>query len=102
MKVRRMVSSVSLREIYEQPGEFTAKMLIDPAASQGIESVEVEVRDSDGKKMSFDSKRWGTKLTVSFVIDAGTPDGVSVIDFTLHPRNRPIVRERFSFWVIKD
>lgn len=58
--------------------------------------------------MLFEAKRWGTKLTVSFVIDSTTPDGVSVIDLTLVARSsgnsvpQKVSRERLSFWVIKD
>lgn len=99
---RPIVSSVSLREIYAQRGEYTAKLAIDPASSQNIESVVVDVRNSDGERMDFQSKRWGTKLAISFVIDARTPDGVSIIDLTLRARNQKLSRERLSFWVIKD
>lgn len=99
--MRRVVSPISLRKVYAQPGEYTVKMIIDPALSQGIESVSVEVRNSDGGRMAFAAKRWGTKLTVSFTIDATTPDGVSIIDLTLLRPRADAVRERLSFWVIK-
>lgn len=76
-------------------------MIIDPSFSQAIERVEVDVRNSDGKKMKFEAKRWGTKLTVDFKIDETTPDGVSVIDLTFRWKDRDSTRERLDFWVIK-
>ncbi len=76
-------------------------MIIDPAVSASIEEVDVEIRNSDGKVMDFTSRRWGTKLTVSFKIDAGTPDGVSVIDILLRRKDEPTIRERLDFWVVK-
>lgn len=98
---RTIVSPISLREVYAQPGEYTAKMLIDPSVSLMIDSVATEIRDSDGLPMRFSSRRWGTKLTLSFEIDSSTPDGVSIIDLRLRKRSGPVVRERFSFWVFK-
>lgn len=93
---------MSLRDVYAQKGEYSVKMAIDPAASQNIETVIVDVRNSDGERMAFEHKRWGTKLTISFTIDAQTPDGVSIIDLTLRTRNQKLTHERLSFWVIKD
>jgi hypothetical protein len=98
---KKIVSSVSLREVYHHQGDFSAKMIIDPSFSQAIERVEVDVRNSDGKKMKFEAKRWGTKLTVDFKIDETTPDGVSVIDLTFRWKDRDSTRERLDFWVIK-
>lgn len=95
-----VLSPVNLREVYQLQGEFTVKMIIDPSLSQAIEGVEVDVRNSDGNKMQYSAKRWGTKLTVSFVIDDSTPDGVSVIDVTMRRRGNQ-TRERFGFWVVK-
>ncbi|HEU5118690.1 MAG TPA: hypothetical protein VFT74_19000 [Isosphaeraceae bacterium] len=104
VQVRRsakgVLSPVNLREVYQLPGEFTVKMMIDPALSQVIEGVEVDVRNSDGRKMQHSAKRWGTKLNVTFVIDDSTPDGVSVIDVTMRRRGQ-LSRERFGFWVVK-
>lgn len=99
--MKRLVSPVSLREVYAQPGEHTVKMLIDPAESSGIESVAVDVRNSDGATMPFTYKRWGTKLTIGFTTDSTTPDGVCIIDLMLRRPKSAAVRERFSFWVVK-
>ena len=98
---RKIVSPVSLREVYHVPGEFSAKMIIDPAVSPLIEKVDVDVRNSDGRTMEFTARRWGTKLTVSFKIDQSTPDGVSVIDILLRKKDGEPVKERLDFWVIK-
>jgi hypothetical protein len=98
---KKIVSPVSLREVYHQQGEFSAKMIIDPVVSPNIERVDVDVRNSDGKTMKFVAKRWGTKLTMSFTVDGETPDGVSVIDIRLMTRDGSVVRERLDFWVIK-
>lgn len=95
------MTPVTLRDVYAQQGEYTVKMVIDPATSQNIEAVAVDVRNSDGGRMDFEHKRWGTKLTLSFKIDAQTPDGVSIIDLTLRNRNQKLTHERLSFWVIK-
>ena len=101
--MRRLVSPVSLREVYAHPGEHTVKMLIDPAQSPTIESVFVELRNSDGRPMPFTFKRWGTKLTVGFTTDSRTPDGVCVIDLTLRrARSEQVIRERLSFWTVKE
>ena len=98
---KRVVSPVSLREVYHLQGEFTAKMIIDPALSPMIERVDVDMRNSDGKMMRFDYRRWGTKLTVSFVIDEGTPDGVAVIDLLLRRKDAPSIKERLDVWIVK-
>ena len=102
MKPGPIVSSINLREVYAQTGEFTAKMLIDPRQSQGIESVSVDIRDSDGLPMRFSHRRWGTKLTLDFVIDRKTPDGVSLVYLGMRRRDGSMVQERLSFWVIKE
>jgi len=99
--VKRVVSSVTLRETYAQLGEYTAKFIIDPAVSTGFDSVAIHVRDADGNPMVFSFKRWGTKLTISFVIGPETPDGVSIIDLVLRRPKLDSVRERFAFWVVK-
>jgi hypothetical protein len=99
--VRRIVSPVSLREVYQHQGEFSAKMIIDPAVSPSIEDVEVDIRNSDGRTMEFTARRWGTKLTVTFTIDSTTPDGVCAIDFLLKRRDEGPIRERLSFWTVK-
>lgn len=98
---KKIVSPVSLREVYHLQGEFSAKMIIDPAVSPSIEGVDVEIRNSDGKQMEFTARRWGTKLTVSFEIDQTTPDGVSVIDINMKMKDGRLVRERLDFWVVK-
>lgn len=98
---KRIVSPVSLREVYHVQGDFTAKMIIDPGMSPMIERVDVDVRNSDGKTMDFDYRRWGTKLTISFKIDGNTPDGVSVIDLLLRRKDGPPIKERLDFWVVK-
>ena len=98
---RRIVSPVSLREVYHEPGEFAAKMIIDPNMSPSIERVDVDIRNADGRSMEFTARRWGTKLTVSFKIDGSTPDGVSVIDILLRRKDEPPIKERLDFWVVK-
>ncbi len=99
---KKVVSPVSLREVYQHQGDFSAKMIIDPSFSPVIDKVDVDVRNSDGKTMEFTARRWGTKLTVDFKIDESTPDGVSVIDITFQWRDRSPTRERLDFWVIKE
>lgn len=98
---KKVVSPVTLREVYQLQGDFSAKMIIDPALSPQIERVDVEIRNSDGKAMEFTARRWGTKLTVSFRIDESTPDGVSVIDILLTRKDGPAIKERLDFWVVK-
>lgn len=98
---RRIVSSVSLREVYHVLGEFSAKMIIDPTVSPTIDHVDVDIRNADGKSMEFIARRWGTKLTVSFKIDSSTPDGLSVIDILLRRKDESPIRERLDFWVVK-
>jgi hypothetical protein len=98
---KKIVSPVTLREVYQLQGDFSAKMIIDPAVSPQIEKVEVDIRNSDGKTMEFTARRWGTKLTVSFRIDESTPDGVSVIDILLMRKDGPSIKERLDFWVVK-
>lgn len=101
MKAKSVISPITLREVYDQTGEFSAKVLIDPRVSQEIETVAVDIRNSDGRSMDFSTRRWGTKLTLNFKIDDGTPDGVSVIDLLLRRRDGSTIRERLSFWTIK-
>lgn len=101
--MRRLVSPVSLREVYAHPGEHTVKVLIDPAQSPAIDQVSVELRNSDGRPMPFTFKRWGTKLTIGFKTDSETPDGVCVIDLTFRRYKSDWVgRERLSFWTVKE
>lgn len=99
--VKRVVSPVSLREVYHLQGDFSAKMIIDPAVSPSIEKVEVDMRNSDGQTMEFIARRWGTKLTVSFKIDERTPDGVAVIDILLKKKDEPSIKERLDIWIVK-
>lgn len=98
---KKIVSPVSLREVYAQTGDYSAKMIIDPAMSANIDKVDVDVRNADGRSMEFTARRWGTKLTISFKIDGSTPDGVSVIDMVFRWRDRSPTKERLDFWVVK-
>ena len=103
MKKRRsssLVVPLNLREVYQLPGEFSVKMIIDPQESTRIDKVDVAIRNSDGNPMEFSYRRWGTKLNITFKIDDTTPDGVSIIDVTMTGRSGQ-VRERFDLWVIK-
>ena len=98
---RQVVSPISLRNEYIYPGDYSVKMIIDPRESPEIETVTVNVHNSDGKPMSYGYRRWGTKLTVNFTVDDRTPDGVSFIDITLFRKDGTSSRERFDFWTIK-
>lgn len=98
---KKIVSPVSLREVYAEVGDYSAKMIIDPTMSPNIDSVDVDMRNADGRTMEFTARRWGTKLTVAFKIDGTTPDGVSVIDIVFRWRDRDPTRERLDFWVVK-
>lgn len=101
--MRRLVSPISLREVYAHSGEHTAKLLIDPRESPRIDHVSVEVRDADGAPMPFTFKRWGTKLTVGFTTGPSIPDGLCVIDLTLRRHGSDLaVRERLGFWTVKE
>jgi hypothetical protein len=101
VKKRGVISPITLRDVYHEPGDYTAKFLIDPRESTQIESVAVSVRNSDGHDMPHQARRWGTKLTVSFKIDQGVPDGVIVIDVSMTNRSKSVKQERFSAWTIK-
>lgn len=94
-----VVPTASLRHVYHNPGEFSAKLLIDPDVSLGIEDVRVEMRNSDGHNMDLSYKRWGTKINICFKIDERTPDGVVILDVFLDGRAGSF-RERFDLWVV--
>ncbi len=98
---RTSLTPVDLRDIYHEQGSFSAKFLLDPSLSRDVAEVTVRICNSDGKPMDHEFRRWGTKLTVAFKIDETTPDGVSVIDFTLITRAGDRTAERYDFWVIK-
>lgn len=102
MKPRRnLVTPISLRDVYAHPGSYSVKMVIDPRESPSIEDVDVFLRNSDGKQMQYSYRRWGTKLTIQFVVDGETPDGLSVIDVSLSRKGGDQVRERFTFWCVQ-
>ncbi len=101
MKKCGIISPITLRDVYHEPGDYTAKFLIDPRESTHIESVDVTVRNPDGRDMPFQARRWGTKLTVSFKIDQDVPDGVVVIDVSMTNRAKVVKQERFAAWVVK-
>jgi hypothetical protein len=98
---RNVVSPVSLDEVYREVGDYTAKMLIDPESSQKIDTVGVAMTNADGRPMSFEYRRWGTKLLISFKIDSSTPDGLALIDISLKGPKFDQVRERLSAWIVK-
>lgn len=101
MKKRGIISPITLRDVYHEPGDYTAKFLIDPRESTQIETVDVAVRNTDGNDMPFQARRWGTKLTVSFKIDQDVGDGVVIIDVSMTNRAKVVKQERFSTWVVK-
>ena len=101
MRRKSLVSPIILRDVYVQTGDYTAKFIIDPRESNSIETVSVSMRNADGCDMPFASKRWGTKLTVSFKIDEKTPDGAAVIDMTLLNKSKSESREAFRVWIVK-
>ena len=91
---------VSLKEVYAQPGEYTAKIMIDPEVSPEIEDVTVTIRNADGSPLEHTYKRWGTKLNLCFLIDAKTPDGVATVDVQMVGKSHKISK-RFCFWIVK-
>ena len=97
----KAISPVNLREVYAEMGDQSIKFIINPSRSPSIDSIDARMTNSDGRPMSFSFKRWGTKLNVFFKIDCDTPDGVSIIDFTMNDRNSGEIRERFDLWIIK-
>lgn len=97
---RQTIVPISLREAYVQPGDYSAKLMIDPEVSPEIETVTLTVRNADGTPLKHDYRRWGTKLNLSFTIDSSTPDGVVTIDIHMAGRGRKLDK-RFSFWVVK-
>ncbi len=98
---RSIVSAIVLREVYAETGQQDAKFIISPAVSTDIDEVGIDVSDSDGMPMEYSFRRWGTKLNLVFQIDGRTPDGMSIIDISMNVRSVGLVREKFSFWVIK-
>ena len=101
MRKRGVLSPISLREVYAERGEQSAKFIIDPSLSLEIGSIDVRMLNADGHPMRFSFKRWGTKLNLSFHIDEDTPDGVSIIDVTMRGHSFRETRERFPIWIIK-
>lgn len=97
-----VISAGSLRDVYPSQGRFEAKMMIETRASISTERVEVSMRNSDGERMKYSAKRWGTKVNLVFDIGPDTPDGLSIIDITMYPYKGESTRERLSFWVVKD
>lgn len=97
---RSVLIPVSLREAYVEPGEYEAKIMIDPEVSPEISEVEVGMWNSDGSPIKHTYKRWGTKLNLSFVIDSDTPDGVVTIDVRLSGKSHKL-NKRFCFWHVK-
>lgn len=99
-KERPALVPVSLHEVYAQPGEYTAKIMIDPDVSPEIDEVHVTIRNSDGSDLRHSYRRWGTKLNLSFLIDSETPDGVATVEVHMSGRGRKI-NKRFCFWIVK-
>lgn len=98
---RPPIVPVSLMEVYTQPGEYTAKLMIDPEVSQAVDNVAVDIWNADGSPIKHTYKRWGTKLNLCFLIEDGTPDGVVTIDVHLNGRSHKI-NKRFCFWVVPN
>lgn len=96
----KVLTPIVLQELYREPGEYSAKFMLDPKRSQSIEDVRVTVRNSDGNDICKNFKRWGTKLTLSFVIDDRTPDGVVIVETRMKLSGKELC-ERFSCWVVK-
>lgn len=100
MKQPILVPSL-LKEVYQLPGNFLAKIIIDTESSLLLEKIDLDVRSSDGKKMKHSFKRWGTKVNIDFTIDDTTPDGMSIIDILIKLRGDDnLYKSRFHFWVI--
>lgn len=97
----KTVLAINLKEIYAYQGPQAVKLLIDPMISQSVQELDVQIKNSDGKPLSNQFKRWGTKLTVDFVIGPDTPDGVSTIDIRMRKKCGSTISERFNFWVVK-
>lgn len=99
-KDRPLLVPISLQEVYAAPGEYTAKIMIDPEVSPEIEDVAVTVCNADGSPFDYNYKRWGTKLNLSFTIDSKTPDGVATVDILMSGKSKKF-NKRFCFWVFK-
>lgn len=97
---RPVLVPVSLKEVYVQPGEYRAKLMIDPEVSQQIETVEVGMWNADGTPVKHTAKRWGTKLNLCFEIDRDTPDGVVTLSVHMTGKSHKL-NKRFCFWVVQ-
>jgi hypothetical protein len=97
---RGTLTPVNLREVYAQQGEYTIKMMIDGQTSAGLETIDVKMRNADGTDIPMEFRRWGTKLTLSFMVNDSVPDGVVVIDVAMVARGKEL-KERFSCWIVK-
>lgn len=99
MKARRPIVPTDMKEIYVGRGQYSIKFLIETAISQVTSTAEVFMFDCLGNKFPCLSKRWGTKVNLSFTVDDLTPDGAAIVEIEL--KGQKPLKERFRVWIIK-
>lgn len=93
--------ALNVREIYHELGTYDFKIVLD--AKRAAPRVEHDIRifDSSGMPLRSHVRRWGTKVSCSFVIDERVSDGVARIDVVSFDGTSEKLVGRLSFWVIK-
>ena len=86
-----------LEETYPELGDFDFKIVLSPKFYKAETEFDVNVLDSDRKKIPFSLNKWGRKLNVKFTISPSVSDGVSIV--ILSKGNQEV--GRLNFWVIK-
>lgn len=86
-----------LDETYPELGKYTFKIVLNPRFYKTGEDLDIRIVDSSRVPMSFDVKKWGRKLNVTFAIRPLTADGVSTV-FIMKGDTEV---GRLGFWVIK-
>ncbi len=99
MRTRKPIIPVDMKEIYVGKGNYSIKFIIETDISQVSSLVDVKMFDCLGKEFPCSSKRWGTKVNLSFAVNDLTPDGAAIVEIELFGQ-KPL-KERFRVWIIK-
>lgn len=92
---------LNLRETYPEVGKYDFKIVLSPRNFKTSQAAQFSLRDSDGVAIEHELRKWGRKMSCTFVIDGRVADGVACASFTVPDvKGRPFVGN-LSFWVIK-
>lgn len=101
MRLDRSPVLLDLRETYNEVGEYSFKIVLDPNEYKPSHDAIIKILDPDRNEIECSVKKWGQKLCCCFSIDDRISNGVCLVEMMFVKKDGTKMREVTKFWVIK-